>query len=150
MQDATALVRRVEFSVSCKQPIVTGFRKTNFLSIYFDQDPVFHFDDHGRLRRAFVDGYLYRTQGKTLARLTRQRNEQSTELLRYDLSDEELRSFRERLIQQLSSLLNAMQKGDSRVVRQIPDNVDVMNELQRAMVAILNCDPWLAPRIKGK
>ena len=97
MQDATAYVRRAKFSDQNEQPIVVGFRSSGFLSIYFDQDPVFHFDDAGRLRRAFVDGALFRTQGDTLARMDRKRRDEETSLVRHDLTSGELVEFRKQI-----------------------------------------------------
>ncbi|MEZ6044739.1 MAG: hypothetical protein R3C11_03990 [Planctomycetaceae bacterium] len=41
--------------------------------LYLGPDPVYHFDAAGRLKRAYVEGLLYRTQESTLARLERLR-----------------------------------------------------------------------------
>src|SRR5262245_19900425 len=94
MAEATALARRVKLSVPGEvERVVAGFRATGRLSIYFGGEPVYHFDAEGRLRRAFVNGLLYRTQGTTLARLRRERSAEVTELRRRDLSPTELRQF---------------------------------------------------------
>jgi len=53
--------------------VIARFRADGSPSIYFGSDPVYHFDEAGRLRRAFVEEQLFRTQGDTLARLTRTR-----------------------------------------------------------------------------
>jgi hypothetical protein len=94
MREATALVRRVELDVPGEpEPVVCGFHADGRLSVYFGSDPVYHFDPEGRLRRAFVDGHLFRTQGTTLACLTRVRTHAVTELRRRDLNPEELAAF---------------------------------------------------------
>src|SRR5690606_13058939 len=72
------------------EPIVAGFRRDVSLSVYIGADPGFHFDPEGRLKRAYVDGKLYRTQGDTLAELTRERTETETILRRRDLDAVEL------------------------------------------------------------
>ena len=70
--EAVALRRRIELALpGCDNPVVAGYRSTGALSLYFGADPVYQFDERGRLRRAFVGGHLYRTQGTTLAELTR-------------------------------------------------------------------------------
>jgi hypothetical protein len=63
MAEATALRRRVQLQVPGEAlSIIAGFRDEGRVSIYFGPDPVYHFDEQGRLRRAFVAGRLYRTQ----------------------------------------------------------------------------------------
>ena len=55
MAEATALAERVELTVPQESDFVTaGFRRTGHLSLYFGQDPAYHFDEEGRLRRAAV------------------------------------------------------------------------------------------------
>jgi hypothetical protein len=74
MAEAVALVRRVELALPGQdEPLVCGFRRDGSFSVYVGQDPVFHFDSRLRLRRAYRGGKLYRTQGDTLAELTRVR-----------------------------------------------------------------------------
>ena len=74
MLEATALIRRAEWSIpSHSDPIVAGFKRSGGWSLYFGSDPVYQFDADGRLRRAFVDGQIWRTQGTTLAGLRRER-----------------------------------------------------------------------------
>ncbi|MDA1017654.1 MAG: hypothetical protein O3A00_24745 [Planctomycetota bacterium] len=105
MREATALVERIEFRISDEaQPIVAGFRRDGRFSIYFDADLVYHFDEQHRLRRAFVDGDLYRTQGTTLARLRRERTQSQTVLRSHDLSADELADFRTALMNRLQPI----------------------------------------------
>ena len=86
MGEATALVRRAEWKpLSGVEAVVTGFRRDGSMSLYFGADPVYHFDETGRLKRAFLAGRLYRTQGTTLAELTRRREKTETHLIRRDL-----------------------------------------------------------------
>ncbi len=73
MAEATALTRRAEWIPPGEEPVVTGFRNNGAFSIYFGPDPCFHFTPKGELRRAFANGYLFRSEGTTLSRLLRQR-----------------------------------------------------------------------------
>lgn len=95
MAEATALTRRAEWIPPGEEPVVTGFRNNGAFSIYFGPDPCFHFTPKGELRRAFANGYLFRSEGTTLSRLLRQREElpAKVELLRSDLGSEELNDF---------------------------------------------------------
>ena len=69
IREATALQQRVEWAVPGEpEPVVTGFKRDGSLSVYFGQDPVYQFNPTGQLRRAYVEDFLFRTQGDTLAR----------------------------------------------------------------------------------
>lgn len=147
--EATALVRRAEIATAgFAGPVVVGFRRDGGLSVYFGADPAYHFDPDGRLKRAYRNGLLYRTQGETLAELNRERTPAETVLRRRDLSGEELRAFLDDMADRLSALLAAIEDGRAAVVRQVPDGdetfvADVADRLRRA-------DAGLAPRFKGK
>ena len=151
MREAVAMVRRVELDVPEGQDsVICGFRTSGALSIYFGPDPVYQFDTDARLRRAFVDGLLYRTQGITLAQLKRQRLEGITELLRRDLSADALAEFLKTMQLRLQRLLSALETNAAAVLKQVPEDEPVVPELIDALRRIANTDESLAPRIKGK
>ena len=152
MREATALVRRVELALPGRpEHVVCGFHSDGRLSIYFGPDPVYHFDTAGRLRRAYVDGCLYRTQGTTLARLKRVRTPAATELQRHDLSPDELPDFLECLRARLSSLEDALTSGTAGVVQCVPPNdAELLRDVHQIVSKTLCAGPDLAPSIKGK
>lgn len=150
MREAVAFDQRIEFSLVDEPEAVTvGLRDNGLISIYFGSDPVFHFDDNDRLRRAFLGGDLYRTQGKTLARLTRRRSAAATELLRYDLTGDELLEFLGAMNARLKRFRDAVAQRKATVVRRICDDEFVPALLTR-IDDILNLDEQLAPQIAGK
>ena len=112
MREAVALRERIELAVHGEADFVTaGFRSTGALALYFGGDPVYQFDPEGRLRRAFVNGLLFRTQGHTLAELTRVRKDEATELQRRDLSDVELVEFLQQATSRIGRLRDALHNG---------------------------------------
>lgn len=136
LAEATALLPRVELSVPDEaEPVVAGFRQGGACSIFFGGDPAYHFDARGRLRRAFVAGYLFRSQGTTLARLLRERSPDATHLLRHDLTPGELQSFLQHMQGRLQALRAALVKGRTQVLRQVPDEGDVCLRLIQAIAA---------------
>ena len=146
MQEATALRQRVEMRIDGgTETVVAGFFADGRLALYFESDPVFQFDPEGRLRRAFCDGDLFRSQGSTLARLTRARSTHSTDLERHDLGTEELQSFLSRMKERLAALLEALQSNRIEVLRKVPDEMDLQERLRRALPAALQAN--LAPRL---
>ena len=152
MREAISLIERIEFrSPSCPDPITLGLNKHEWLFVYFGSDPMYRFDQLGRLRRAFVDGFLYRSAGKTLARLERRGpdgDSQSTEsiLLRQDLSVGELEEFRIRTRLRIDELLKHL--CAAAVTRQYPENLtDGVDRFRAALGNVINSRDFLAPAI---
>ncbi|HUG93391.1 MAG TPA: hypothetical protein VML55_21310 [Planctomycetaceae bacterium] len=152
LSEAIALIRRAELAVPGEpEHVICGFHRDGRLSVYFGPDPVYHFDADGRLRRAYAGGRLYRTQGTTLARLTRVRTPAATELHRHDLNDEELAAFRESLRQRLARLADCLGAAATTTIQQIPPDDDRLRPDAHAVVSrILERGPELAPPITGK
>lgn len=151
MREATALKQRAEYRVPGEsQPVVAGYRKDGSLSVYFGPDPCFHFDAAGRLRRAFSDGDLFRTQGSTLARLRRLRPGDSVELRRQDLSANECERFLEAARHRLTGLLSALSSGDAECLADHPDDVPLLERLREHLTQLVERPLTLAPAIRGK
>jgi hypothetical protein len=150
LREATALVRRAEIVLENRnEPVFAGFKRDGGFSIYLGADPVYQFDREGRLRRAYVDGLLYRTQGTTLASLTRERTATETVLNRVDLSPEQLVRFLTRTRAELELLAAQFAAADQSRWTMIPDETvrpDIIDRLQ----TILAGEIHLAPVIAGK
>ncbi|MEX0702920.1 MAG: hypothetical protein WD069_12560 [Planctomycetales bacterium] len=152
LREATALGRRAEFRLPGEPDTVTaGLRNDGRLSIWFGSDPAYHFDAEGRLRRAFVEGRLYRTQGTTLARLTRVRMPGATEMRRHDLDPDELADFIRRMRDRLARFAAALADGQAALLRSVPADDDAfVRDLRERLAAILAAPAALAPAIRGK
>ncbi len=151
--EATAFDRRAEFIVGdSDQPILFGEKADGAWSLYFSADPVFHFDATGRLKRAFVDGRLYRTQGDTLAELTRECSDQVTVLRRRDLTKLERDRFLALLRIRLTALLTASEGGKLSILRVEPADSDPLSRLATVVRKSLAAADaaFLAPRFRGK
>jgi len=145
--EATALQERVEFQTYDEPiPFVAGFHRDGRLSVYFGPDPVYHFDAEGRLRRAFVEGNLYRSRGDTLSRLTRERTKETSSLLRHDLRPEELSSFMSTMRQRLEILRRQFDQGQIVVLRQVPTEANILGRVRQALCGL--SDEQLAPALK--
>ncbi len=151
LHEAIALVRRAEWKVPFQtDPVVAGFKRSGGWSVYFGSDPVYQFDTQGRLRRAFADGDLWRTQGTTLARLHRERTDRNMELLRHDLLPSELTEFLVTARHRLERFLSALDCGEALLLRQVPDSADLPGETSAALRLVLRGGIVLAPPIPGK
>ena len=149
LREAAALRERVELELpGGGATVVAGFRDSGALSVYFGGDTAIHFDESRRVRRAFCDGLLYRSQGQTLAQLTRVRTEAATELRRHDLLPDELHAFLERLRCSLQSLVDALQAGTARCVASVPPQSDLRPRLLAFLQAAIEPGLQLSPPIK--
>ena len=151
MAEAVALIRRVEFRWTQKEaeePVVAGFKRSGHFSIYFGQDPAYHFDVDGLLRRAYRSGFLYRTQGSTLARMHRERDSSATTLVRVDLDATLLEEFRQELLNRFKGVTDHV--DDLEIVDQHPGNESVITSVIETLIHIQTLEIWLAPTIKGK
>ena len=152
MAEAVAMTRRVEVTIPGNETlIVTGFRANGWLSIYLGPERMYQFDEEGRLRRAFVNGLLFRTQGTTLAQLHRQRTETETVLLRRGLSHSELAEFRLAMLDHVTAFHERLTKREVVIVKQVPAEDDqLLNGLAVGLNRVLNASEFLAPPIRAK
>ena len=152
MQEAVSLVRRIEFqSELFSEPLMAGFNSQGWLFVYLGNDLMYRFDEQGRLRRSFVDGWLYRTQGQTLAVMVRERVFKSgdpieSNLMRQDLSDEQLETFRLQMHANLVLVTECLRAGV--VTRQHPAEMSgIADEVEGRIQQVLNSKEFLAPAI---
>lgn len=151
LHEATGYPRRVEFRVPNRDEVLFAGLRSHGTSLYIGPDPVFHLDAEDRLRRAFVDGDLYRTQGTTLARLRRRRTDSATDLLRHDLEAAELATLLEEARVIVQVVLSSVADGTATVLRSVPDaDPEILSEVARRFGRHLELGQPLAPAIKGK
>ncbi len=94
ISEATALVDRAAFALQdSADEIVVGFRRDGSPSIYLTPDRVYQFNNAGELRRAYVDGDLYKAERVRLTAMSRERTTRKTALVGRDLTDDEAAAF---------------------------------------------------------
>lgn len=153
--EAVALTSRAELTWPGRtEPVLVGRRPNGWWSIYFGQDAVLQFTADGQLRRAFRHGELFRTQGRTLARLTRERTPTETVLRRHDLSEAELAEFRTWTHALLTELQAALLSQSTIVERLVMDTeggqARFLDETKRMLETVFSAEEFLAPAIRGK
>lgn len=151
IKDATAYTTRVEFAASSGVTVFVGIRRDDVTAIYFDQDPMYQFDKNGRIRRALVDGVLYRTQGDTLSRLSRNRSEQETVLERTDLTPDELTVFVETMDESIRAFVKDIADESTVTLRSVaPETVRKISLLvKERLLAVLRTSPRVSTSINA-
>ena len=108
---------------SLESPLVFGLRPAGELTVYLGDDHHYQFDDLGRLRRGFVNGCLYRSEGSFLSELTRHRTETETILRRRDLPPEETSQFISTMQSQLRRLRAEFELDQITLIRSEPEQL---------------------------
>jgi hypothetical protein len=139
LRDATALVERIELAVDgFDEHVVVGFRDSGAASVYFGQDPVYHFNSAGELRRAYAGGRLYKAENGRLVSMERQRSEHQVALVGCELSNSDREAFLAALDRLIDTLRDALETGRAAVVGQAPQGRDVLARVS-AWLAELPC-----------
>ena len=132
LRDAHALVPRAELDVRLGDDLSTafvGFRGDS-LSLYFGDDPVFHFNAQGQLRRAFVGDQLIKAEQGRLVGLQPQRSSDAVTLLSRELDESAQRQVLEDLQRRLTRLGAALAGGGVSVRGQVPPDGDAVERLR--------------------
>ena len=141
LREATGLSERIELElVDYPQPVVVGFRDSGSTSIYFGADPVFQFNSQDQLRRAHVEGLLYKAERKSLVALRRVRTTQATSLVRSELDADETALFMSAMTRQLSQLLENLLAEKYRVVGQVPEDRPIVDRVIERLPALLGAE----------
>ena len=121
LQEATALVWRVEYQGPGDQVVVVGLRANDAGSIYFDAEPVFHFNDRHELRRAYWDGRLWKAEDGMLVSLKRQRSDHEVILQRSTLDAEAQLQWLSDAQQAVRQFYEHLVAGDWQLTGAVPD-----------------------------
>lgn len=118
LRDATAYVSRVQLIFASSRSfdeVFVGFHSTDAVSFYFDQDPVYHFNKSGMLRRAYVDDQLFKAERGQLVALKRQRNDREATLVRHPLSSGKQTTFCQSVATQLAEFQASLNNGEHHI-----------------------------------
>lgn len=151
IREAVALTTRAEILFDgYEEPVTIGFRSNNAMSIFVGQDPVYQFDPGGALRRAYVGGFLFRSQHETLARMHRVRAETETILSRTDLTADEMSEFQRAMRSCVQRLLSSVKEERFQVLRSVPESFGWCEVLRTELERVLDAAPWLSSKINAR
>jgi hypothetical protein len=120
ISEATALVDRAAFAIQdVAGEIVVGFRRDGSPSIYLTPDRVYQFNNTGELRRAYVNGILYKAERGRLTAMRRERTTHETALVARDLTEDETASFLQSMRKELGRFVTVLREGNVMCTRQV-------------------------------
>lgn len=86
--------------------IVLGFRQRDVFSLYWNQDPVFQFDEQQQLRRVFYDATRYKSRERRLIRLVQPTDHTNASISRLRFAEENVSAAEEaEILQRLDDCL---------------------------------------------
>lgn len=132
LREATALVERIELAAPDStevEHVVAGFRREGALSIYFGADPAYHFNSAGELRRAYIDGLLYKARDHRLVAMARVRTEEEVRLVSHVLRQDELQAVLTSMRDRLARLSEQIERDRLTIVGQAPVDADVLGRI---------------------
>jgi hypothetical protein len=129
LREATALVERVEFNADGREGIIAGFRRDGAASFFLSPNEVYQFNTTRELRRAFLDGNLYKADCQRLFRLTRERSAKSVNLIRHELTNAETSVFLAKAKASLAAVHVALSMGKFKIVGQVPAETDIISRV---------------------
>jgi hypothetical protein len=137
LRDAQALSPRAEIQWghgAGRSTAFVGFRGDS-LSLYFGEDPVFHFNGQGHLRRAFVRDELIKAEHGRLAGLMRERSGSEVALVSRQLDANAQARFVADIERRLQDLRESLVAGSINVRGQVPPDGDALERLRQWLEA---------------
>src|SRR5690606_11198820 len=101
---------------------------TGGASVYLDQDPVYHFNSTGELRRAYVAGELIKSVQGQLVAMHRERTAEGVHLVSHPLDEVTTNAFLLSMKAQLTLLADSLRNEKLVVVGSVPVDADVTAE----------------------
>ncbi len=148
MREATALVERVEIRVAYEtENVIVGFRRDGSPSFFFGADPVYQFNSRGELRRAFVNGLMYKSQSRRLVSLDRKHLADQTRLISLQLDDKATQDFIDAAEQRLRCLANSITELHYELVAKVPTSADVVGRVRASLDGMLPIQIAKSPRV---
>lgn len=131
LAEATALVECIELALPhWTEHVVIGFRRDGAASVYFGEDPAYHFNTHAELRRAYLAGRLIKAEQGYLVAMHRQRTAAAVELISQRCEPAEVARIGAECLQRLQDLSRQLSAQQFTVVGQVPPQVDVLGQVQ--------------------
>ncbi|TWU28569.1 hypothetical protein [Bythopirellula polymerisocia] len=123
LREATALVPRLLLQLDQagrSVEVFAGFRSGNALSLYFDSDPVYHFNSENQLRRAFLDGNILKADQGKLVAWDPLRTSGSVNMVRREFSAADQEQLGKDLIRKLRELKSSLAEQQFTLLGQVP------------------------------
>jgi hypothetical protein len=146
MREAKALSPRAEIATPAfGESVVFGFRSSGGISLFFGADPVYQFNSVGELRRAYVNGELYKAHKRRLEVLQREKTSNQVTLWRTELDDSQQSEFLAAMQSSLERLEAVIAQREFNLVEEFPAASNAIDRLHKSLAQI-GAPPRVAER----
>ena len=150
LRDASNYCFRCEIRIpSIASLIFVGITQKRRFSLYFGQDPVYHFDKQCRIRRGFVRGKIFKSESGKLVQLTRKRTDTAVLLQRKLLSLESTTAWLNHAEQAIALLQQDWRLNRFEIVRSVPSNHAVCKPIQEILTELDSTQLIIAPSVRS-
>jgi hypothetical protein len=149
LRDTRALMPRVLIRAEIEGEhvdVLFGFRG-DALSIYFGDDPAFHFNSRGELRRAFVNERLIKAERGQLVSMTPKRSSDQTTLAASTMSDVAASALLNDLGRRLLAMARLLSTNDVTVLGCHPEGADPLPQICAWLTAHPQPAIAMSPRV---
>ncbi|MEC7501226.1 MAG: hypothetical protein VX970_05820 [Planctomycetota bacterium] len=147
LADATALVQRAKLELPPENdPVVFGFRNNGALSLFFDPEVAYHFNEQHQLRRVFLHGERYKAEQGRLVCVTRIPGLRNVRLESTPIKPPQLKHILSVLDEQLRDLEALLKDGNYRIIGQVsPSGNNIVERLQNCIPEMMRHQIALSP-----
>ena len=149
LRDARALTPRIRLQLQLDgEPLelIAGFRGDS-LSLYFGEDPVYHFNAAGQLRRAFVGEQLIKAENGRLVFLRRVSSDVSATLERQPPDNAAEEGLLAHLQRRLDLLRIILAEANFQVTGEAPAGGDALPRLMAWLTSNADIEIATSPRV---
>ena len=150
LRDATAFTHRIEFRTTDSKfsgTVFVGFRTNGAVSLYFDQDPVYHFNSQRQIRRAYYQGRFIKSEQGRLVALDTTRTETAVEMHRHEMTADECQQFCSLLMERFDVLIKQIQQNQIEILGTVPKGDAVIEQLQTWLCDFTDIQIAETPRV---
>ncbi len=144
--DATALVERAKLELPLgNDPAIFGFRDNGALSIFFNTEVAYHFNQKYQLRRVFLHGERYKAKQGQLVCVRRMPGIRKVRLESTPVEPPQVKYILSVLDKQLCCWEASLKEGNYRIIGQVSPDENIVERLQNSIPEMMRhqiaCSP---------
>ena len=148
LADATALVERAQLELpAMNDPFIFGFRTNGALSLFFEDEAAYHFNQRDELRRIFLYGKRYKAEKGQLLSVDRIPQTRGVRLQSAALDLEQTKKLLCGMNQRLDAIDSLFDAGRYRIIEKIPMHGDIITRLHIRIPSLLQNRIAQAPHV---
>ena len=139
LREAVALVPRIQLALADGTTLFAGFRG-DAVSLYFNDDPVYHFNGRNQLRRAYVAERILKAERGAIVQMVRRESAEATTLVSRELDAAETAQVVNDLALRCAALDANLKAEQFSVIGQVPEGGDAVARIRHWLDAFFQSE----------